>query len=193
MLFFARSHTFVNHQVLCLRSTANKTGLHHLMPLFKMPRAHKPTDPVEESTSKALPDLRPGTAGTSGTEAFLTTNRRQASHNFQRAQRAERAYRARKRASAARIGTREATGHFKESARQFWLGLKKTFGVVKSVPYVLGEKREQRRKGAEAKKKERAMKQKADLEERLARQAADEEADDAGKEKEKGKDPEKKV
>jgi hypothetical protein len=163
------------------------------MPLFAMPRAHKPTDPVEDSTSKPLPDLRPGTAGTSGTEAFLTTNRRQASHNFQRAQRAERAYRARKRASAAREGYREAGGHFKESGRQFWLGVKKTLRVVKSIPYVLGEKREQRRKGAEVKKKEKAMKKKAELEERLARQAADEEEENAGKDKEKPKEAEKKA
>ncbi|KAK0390993.1 hypothetical protein NLU13_0495 [Sarocladium strictum] len=150
-----------------------------------MPRAYKPTDPVEESISKPLPDLRPGTAGTSGTEAILTTNRRQASHNFQRAQRAERAYRARKRASAAREGYHEAGGHFKESARQFGFGMKKMARVVKSIPYVLGEKNEARRKGAEAKKKEKAMKKKAELEERLARQAADEEEENAGKEKEK--------
>ena len=84
------------------------------MPLFNMPRAHKPTDPVEESTSKPLPEVRPGTAGTTGTEAFLTTNRRQASHNFQRAQRAERAYRARKRAGAElsrKRKSRESAGH----------------------------------------------------------------------------------
>jgi hypothetical protein len=163
------------------------------MPLFNMPRAHKPTDPVEESISKPLPEVRPGTAGTTGTEAFLTTNRRQASHNFQRAQRAERAYRARKRAGAARDGYREAGSHFKESGRQFWLGVRKTFGVVKSIPYVLGEKKEQRRKGAEVKRKEKAMKKKAELEERLARQAADEEDDEAGKEKEKASEPEKKA
>lgn len=166
----------------------------HLMPLFTMPRAHKPTDPVEESTSKPLPDVRPGTAGTTGTEAFLSTNRRQASHNFQRAQRAERAYRARKRATAAREGYREASGHFKESIKQFGLGVKKTFGLFKSLPYVLGEKREQRRKGAELKKKERAMKQKALLEEKLARQAADDEEEgDAASSKNKGTEAEKKA
>lgn len=149
------------------------------MPLFDMPKAYKTTDPVEEAPEKPLPDARPGTAGTTGTEAFLTTNRRQASHNFQRAQRAERAYKAKKRAASARQGYRDAAGHFKESFKHFGLGVKMIVSTVKSIPYILGEKREQKRKDAEQKKLAKTMKQKEELEERLARQAADEEAERA--------------
>ncbi|CAM1511484.1 Fc.00g089970.m01.CDS01 [Cosmosporella sp. VM-42] len=122
--------------------------------------------PVTPTEEKPLPETRPGT---SGTEMLLMTNRRQASVRYQKAHRAEKAYRAKKRATAARQDFHDARGHFKESARHFGTGLKMVFGVVKSVPYIFGEKREARRELADQKKKTKALEKKKKLEERIAR------------------------
>ena len=77
--------------------------------------------------------------------------------------------------------------------KQFGLGVKKIFGVFKAVPYVIGEKREERRKGAEKREKEKAMKKKALLEEKLARQAADDDEGDVPSRKDKEAEAEKKA
>ena len=135
------------------------------MPVFSMARKDK-TAPVTPTEEKPLPEPRPGT---SGTEVLLTTNRRQASVRYQKAQRAEKAYRAKKRATAARQDFHDARGHFKESAHHFGKGLKMVFGVVKSVPYIFGEKREQRREQVDQKKKLKALEKKKKLEEKIAR------------------------
>ncbi|KAH8681133.1 hypothetical protein BX600DRAFT_429104 [Xylariales sp. PMI_506] len=116
---------------------------------------------VEE---KALP--RPGT---SGTENLLITTRRQASEQFAKAHRAEKAYRAKKRAELARNNYTETKDHFKSAFKHFGLGFKGIFSVVAAVPYIIGEKREKRRKKSEAAKRQRDLEKKKKLEEALAR------------------------
>lgn len=144
------------------------------MPFFGMAREKVPVLSPAESIPPPL--ARPGT---SGTENLLMTNRRQASQQFQKAQRAERAYRAKKRATAARQGFNDARGHFSESLSHFKQGVKMLFRVVKSVPYIYGEKREQQRREADQKRKMRALAKKKKLEEKLAREGADADAEDA--------------
>lgn len=146
--------------------------------MFSMARDNKapapaPATPVEDE--KPLPLPRPGTAGT---EMLLKTNRRQASERFHKAQRAEKAYRAKKRATAARQDFKDARGHFKESLKHFKEGIKMTVGVVKSVPYIYGEKREMRRADADQKKKLKALEKRKKLEEKLARDADEEGPED---------------
>ncbi|KAF7560608.1 hypothetical protein G7046_g3533 [Stylonectria norvegica] len=133
-----------------------------------MARHSKDLTPLTPAEEKPLPPPRPGT---SGTEVLLVTNRRQASVRYQKAQRAEKAYRAKKRATAARHDFRDARGHFKESARHFKDGVKTVFVVVKSVPYIFGEKREERRIQADEKNKARAITKRKKLEEKLAKEA----------------------
>ncbi|KAL6862707.1 hypothetical protein ACO1O0_002944 [Amphichorda felina] len=111
--------------------------------------------------------LRPGT---SGTENLLVTNRREARQHYQKAQQAEHLYRAKKRATAARRDFQDARRHFKESAGHLKMGVKLMFGAVKSAPYILGQKRDEYRKS-------RASAAKKKLEERLARQSGDPDAD----------------
>ncbi|KAF2736916.1 hypothetical protein EJ04DRAFT_396242, partial [Polyplosphaeria fusca] len=79
----------------------------------------------------------PQRPGTSGTEMFLTDNRRTASANYQAAQRAENAYKAKKRSSGARQHRHEATSHFKQSARHLKEGIKSTFRFFAAAPWVL--------------------------------------------------------
>jgi hypothetical protein len=135
----------------------------------------------EEDQPLEVPKTRPGT---SGTENLLTTNRRQASANFQRAARAERAYKAKKRSAAARTSASEARTHFAEAARHFARGIKKSFGVLGSLPYVFGEWEESMRAKQDEKKRERAVAQRKKLEEQLA--LADEEAKAEGKAENEG-------
>ncbi|KAK9420634.1 hypothetical protein SUNI508_00725 [Seiridium unicorne] len=122
------------------------------------------------SEEKALPIPRPGT---SGTENLLITNRRQASEQFIKAQRAEKAYRAKKQATLARHNYNETKAHFKESASHFKLGVKGLISVVRAIPHLIGEKREERRKQAEAKRRQRDLEKKKKLEDALARQSPD--------------------
>jgi hypothetical protein len=119
---------------------------------------------------KPLPTPRPGT---SGTENLLVTNRRRASENYAKAQRAEQAYRTKKRAATARRDYHGAREHFSESFKHFKAGMRMSFTVVKSAPYILGERREQSLAKAEVKKKEKALERKKKLEEKLARESAD--------------------
>lgn len=132
---------------------------------------HKAVD-----TEKPLPSERPGT---SGTENLLITSRRQASEQYIKAQRAENAYRAKKHATLARHNYNETKGHFKEAGSHFILALKGTVSVVKGVPYLFREKQEDRRRQADAKKRERHMEQKKKLEEALAKEAGENEEGDS--------------
>ena len=96
------------------------------MPLFKNytgTMARKSKAPASGSpppeSEKPLPDpseqeQRPGT---SGTEMLLTTNRRQASANFKKAQRAERTYKAKKRTQLARLEYNDALSRLREQPR----------------------------------------------------------------------------
>lgn len=148
------------------------------MPLFSSSSSMAKENPKEKSSSKseekALPIPRPGT---SGTENLLITNRRQASEQFIKAQRAEKAYRAKKHATLARHNYNETKAHFKESFSHFRLGAKGLFSVIKAIPHLVGEKREQRRKQADSKKRQRDLEKKKKLEEALARQSQDTEED----------------
>jgi hypothetical protein len=101
----------------------------------------------------------------------LVNNRRQASHNLEKAQRAERAYKARKGATAARRDYHFAKDHYKKSFHHLKEGIKGTARLVKSLPCILHEKQEQRRQEADVKRKETALRKKQRLEERLAREA----------------------
>ncbi|KAH7328267.1 hypothetical protein B0I35DRAFT_473002 [Stachybotrys elegans] len=117
--------------------------------------------------------------GTSGTENLLMTTRQEASQQFQKAARAERAYRAKKRATAARDSFRDARGHLKQTFHhlgQFFVTLGR---CVAALPYMVGEKREQRRKEADAKKKQRAIAQKKKWEEKLAKNGGEDGAEPA--------------
>lgn len=136
------------------------------MPLFSMAREGKVKDP---QTSTPVEEEKPR-PGTSGTEALLVTNRREARQHYQNAQRAEHSYRAKKRATAARNDFQDAKDHFKESARHFKTGVGMIFGAVKSIPYIYGQKQDERRKA-------RAAASKKKLEERLAKQSGDADVD----------------
>ncbi|ETS82591.1 hypothetical protein PFICI_04467 [Pestalotiopsis fici W106-1] len=139
--------------------------------------AASPSSPDDE---KPLPLKRPGT---SGTENLLITNRRQASEQYLKAQRAEKAYRSKKHATRARESYNETKTHFREAFSHFGQGFKGIFSVIKAIPYLVGEKREQRRKAADSKKRQRDMERKKKLEEALARQSHEDDGEDQDEEK----------
>lgn len=148
--------------------------------------------PLPDISEKPLPDptvkvvtvaQSPGRPGTSGTELVLTSNRRAASQTFQAARRAERTYKARKRAAAARTAYASAKTHFGAAAHHFKVGVKLTVEVVRSVPYVVQDKRERSRLAAEQKRLEKpsVMKEKmavADPHEQPEEEGPDTQADD---------------
>jgi hypothetical protein len=144
------------------------------MPFFSTMAKETPKEKSSSNASdeKPLPLVRPGT---SGTENLLITNRRQASEQFMKAQRAEKAYRAKKHATLARHNYNETKAHFKEAFSHFKQGFRGLFSVVSAIPHLVGEKREQRRKAAEAKKRQRDLEKKKKLEEALARQSQESE------------------
>jgi hypothetical protein len=135
------------------------------MSLFSMARGGKNNKESSDPSTPAAVEEQPR-PGTSGTETLLVTNRRQARQQFEKAQRAEHSYRAKKRATAARRDFQDAKGHFKESGRHFRTGVKLAFGAVKSIPYICGQKHDERRKA-------RAAAAKAKLEKKLAEQSRD--------------------
>jgi hypothetical protein len=146
-----------------------------------MARESKPAPPIPDEKPLPVPDNRPGT---SGTEALLVTNRRRASENYQRAHRAEKAYRAKKRASAARGDFQSAKDHYREAWSHLKQGLAMSLAVVRGAPYLLGEKREQRRINGEENKRKKALDRKKRLEEKLARESEEvDEKDEAEKKK----------
>lgn len=123
----------------------------------------KPNPPP--AADKPLPETgRPGTSGTQ----MLTSNRRAASSAFQKAYRAEQSHLARKQATAARQGLKEAKGHFSLSRQEFWLGVKKVGGGFRAIPAVLMERRLESMKKRDTKHMEIAMQKKKLWEERAA-------------------------
>lgn len=130
----------------------------------------------DKDGEKPLPLKRPGT---SGTENMLMTTRREASEQFAKAQKAERAYRSKKQATLARQNYNETKEHFREGFSHLGQGIKGIFAVLMSIPYLISEKREQRRKAGDAKRRQRDLERKKKLEEALARQAEEAGDDDA--------------
>lgn len=135
-----------------------------LMPLFGM--AREPKNKNKDAEAAPSTEEEKARPGTSGTELLLTSNRREASKQFQKAQRAEQTYKAKKRASAARRDLQSARHHFKESASHLKAGTTMLITSIKAVPYMFSEKMDERRKARNAATKKR-------LEERLARESAD--------------------
>ncbi|KAI0484660.1 hypothetical protein GGR56DRAFT_669194 [Xylariaceae sp. FL0804] len=133
-----------------------------------------------EYAAGAAPALK--RPGTSGTEHLLVTNRRQASENLARATRAERAYRNRKQATLARANFEATKSHFRAVGTHLRLGCGGLLSAARAVPHLVGERRENRRRTADARRRQRHLEQKRRLEEELARQSAD--ADGAGGEAE---------
>lgn len=115
---------------------------------------------------------RPGTAGTAGTEAALKFNRHQASEKLRQATRVERAYKTKKRSAAAHADYLEAKAHFHQAGRDFRIGVSLAVSVMKSMPYLLNEKRERRRfKACEAIQR-REMEEQRQQDEKLAKERA---------------------
>ncbi|KAH8880619.1 hypothetical protein GQ53DRAFT_773947 [Thozetella sp. PMI_491] len=127
-------------------------------------------------SDKPLPDPSSQRPGTSGTEALLVTNRRQASAKFQAAQKAERTYKAKKRATAARANFGEAKTHFKQAGSHLKKGFSLSFNVVRSAPYFVGEKLDARQEKASESKKLKALEKRKKLEQQLAKENAQRES-----------------
>ncbi|KAI1425223.1 hypothetical protein F5Y12DRAFT_384180 [Xylaria sp. FL1777] len=115
-----------------------------------------------------------------GTINLLVETRRQASDDYIRAQRAENAYRMRKNATIARTTLRETKTHFSEGFAHLGKGIKGLFAVALAAPYLIGERREQWRRKADAKKRMRAEDMRKRLDEKLSRKYAD--VEEEGKE-----------
>ncbi|KAH6874436.1 hypothetical protein B0T10DRAFT_610715 [Thelonectria olida] len=148
--------------------------------VFKMGKSKSNGKDVLPSPPSPLSDenTSPPRPGTSGTEDLLMTTRQQASEQYIKAQRAERAYRSKKHATLARANYNEAKAHFREAVSHFKLGTQGIFSVTKEVPYMLGHWREQQRRKAEAKKREKTIQRKQRIEEVLAKGEAEEERED---------------
>ncbi|KAH6681149.1 hypothetical protein F5X68DRAFT_234264 [Plectosphaerella plurivora] len=127
-------------------------------------RSGPPSIANSHASSKPLP-ARPGT---SGTEMLLTTKRRHASEKLQKAQRAERAYKAKKRTAIARADLAESKEHFRKARHHLREGLHMFACVVKSVPYVIGERRESSMQRKQERQRKRDEEKKKRLEERWA-------------------------
>lgn len=127
--------------------------------------ADETTGPASEGASKPLPAIRPGT---SGTEALLITNRRRASAKYQKAQRAERTYKTKKRSAIARADWADARQHFSQTKHHLGEGVRLAFRVVRSVPYIIGERRDASSKRRAEKKREREQEKQRRREERWA-------------------------
>ncbi|KAF7557449.1 hypothetical protein G7Z17_g652 [Cylindrodendrum hubeiense] len=136
--------------------------------------APEPVSPMSDGAELTRP-------GTSGTENLLMTTTRQASEHYSKAQRAEKAYRAKKHATLARANYNETKAHFKDGFSNLWQGIKGIFSVLGSIPYLISEKRENRRRAADMKTRERNLERKRKLEEALAKEEGLEEE---GKDKE---------
>jgi hypothetical protein len=127
-------------------------------------RSGPPSIANSHASSKPLP-ARPGT---SGTEMLLTTKRRHASEKLQKAQRAERAYKAKKRTAIARADLAESKEHFRKSRHHLREGLHMFACVIKSIPYVIGERRESSMQRKQERQRKRDEEKKKRLEERWA-------------------------
>ncbi|KAK4651563.1 hypothetical protein QC762_602605 [Podospora pseudocomata] len=113
---------------------------------------------------------RPGTAGTSGTEAALALQTRQISAQLKQASRTEKAYRTRKRAAAARANYAESKDHLRQAWLHFALGIRLMLGVVKSSAYVAKEKKYKWQAGREEKKAAKEQEKQRKLEERTEKE-----------------------
>lgn len=139
---------------------------------FEMGKSKSKTTQLEP-VSPISDNAEPKRPGTSGTENLLMTTTRNASVQYSKAQRAERAYRTKKHATLARANYNETKANFKDGFSHLWKGVKGAFSVIKAIPYLIGEKRENRRQIADAKARQRDLERKKKLEERLAREAGD--------------------
>ncbi|KAI8622845.1 hypothetical protein F5Y19DRAFT_460841 [Xylariaceae sp. FL1651] len=126
-----------------------------------------------------------------GTINLLVETRRQASDQYMRAQRAENAYRARKNATIARTKLSETKTHFSQGFKHLGLGFKGLFTVVRAVPYLISERREQWRRKADVRKRQKAEEQRSKLEEKLSRDYADVDGDKVEGEGSNGKSEKK--
>ncbi|PSR83708.1 hypothetical protein BD289DRAFT_352749, partial [Coniella lustricola] len=105
--------------------------------------------------------------GTSGTEMMLTNNRRRASNRLRDARKKEREYLNQKRSTAARADFNEAKSHFKQGLQHNWTAAKLTFGVVKSLGYIIRNKKDRASRRSEEKRKARAAEHQRKLEEQF--------------------------
>ena len=135
--------------------------------MFSAMAKSKSKTEASPDTDTAPTEPTPRPVSTCGSEHLLMTTRRQASEQYAKAAKAEKAYRTKKRAALARANYNETKTHFKEAFSHLWLALKGVFPVIKNSRYLLGERRDKRRQEAEKKK----------LEEQLAKEEAEAEAD----------------
>jgi hypothetical protein len=96
------------------------------------------------------------------------TNRRQAVQQFIKAERAEKAYRAKKQAKIARHNYDSTKTHFVEAFSHLKLGILGILSVFKGIPHLISERREEKRRDADAKRRLRNLEQKRKIEEALA-------------------------
>ena len=135
------------------------------------PKDKAPVAPGAD-TEKPLPDPSTQRPGTSGTEAVLVSNRRQASETYVAAQKAERSYKTKKRSALAQANYSEAKDHFKQAAHHFRTSLALSFGVFKSTPYLVNQKLERQRDKAAEKRRLQAIERRRRLEAQLAKENA---------------------
>ncbi len=138
-------------------------------PKDKAPKAPKA---AAADTEKPLPDPSTQRPGTSGTEAVLVSNRRQASETYLAAQKAERSYKTKKRSALAQANYSEAKDHFRQAAHHFKTSIALSFGVVKSTPYLVNQKLERQRDKAAEKRRLQAIERRKRLEAQLAKENA---------------------
>jgi hypothetical protein len=164
------------------------------MPLFSMARKDKATvdkdkplpapDVADDASDeeRGAPTTRPGT---SGTELLLVSKTREASANFKRAQEAEQAYKSKKRAAGAKQQRKNIKVHFKQSAHHFKEGVKAIYLSLAAMPAIFKANRHERKTKADAKKRERDIAKRKQLDERLRQKhlsQAEEEAGEKSKE-----------
>ncbi|KAL2258163.1 hypothetical protein VTK26DRAFT_8636 [Humicola hyalothermophila] len=125
------------------------------------------TPPVPDESPLPTPEIPPQRPSTSGTEAALTTSRRLASKQLRQAQRAERAYKAKKRSAAARANAAEARAHFHKAREHFKIGVRLALAVARGWPYMLREKREEKRRKRDEAERRRMEEKRRKLDERL--------------------------
>ncbi|KAK3688440.1 hypothetical protein B0T22DRAFT_153827 [Podospora appendiculata] len=126
--------------------------------------------PAAAENDKSLPDRRSRRSGTSSPDEELKAFRWQASEKLRRAQREEMTYKARMKSAAAHAESRQAKAHFREASKHLRYGLQLAVSVVKSVPYLIRDKREDRRLKADDAERQRAISHQHRLDEKLARE-----------------------
>ncbi|KAK3323575.1 hypothetical protein B0T19DRAFT_208859 [Cercophora scortea] len=126
--------------------------------------------PAAAENDKPLPDPRPRRSGTSSPDDELKVFRRQASERLRRAQREEMTYKARTKSAAAHAESLQAKAHFREASKHLRFGLQLAVSVVKSVPYLIRDKREARRLKADDAERQRAVDHQHRQDEKLARE-----------------------